>query len=243
MKDLRSLLLFWCCGKRNSWNIWKCWRWTRAQARARSDAEQGFRTPTCAIVCDKFSLSFGASLTVILPFGKIRWGSSSQSVAVKQKNTKPIGLVFFCLCKADKKDVFKCFRIDLNSRTKSRRRRAYHQNEVLYIAKAKALYIIRNLLRYFLVKYSAYAECEIIPLRKLWNIAPSSQCEMKFASSHLRSKYFTAELFHMAKPYFTRRRRISLKKAHIVLVDKCVLFSGGDSWSWTNDPMHVKHVL
>ena len=32
----------------------------------------------------------------------------------------------------------------------------------------------------------------------------------------------------MAKPYFTRRRRISLKKAHIVLVDKCVLFSGGD---------------
>ena len=32
----------------------------------------------------------------------------------------------------------------------------------------------------------------------------------------------------MAKPYFTRRRRISLKKAHIVLVDKCVLFSGGE---------------
>ena len=30
----------------------------------------------------------------------------------------------------------------------------------------------------------------------------------------------------MAKPYFTRRRRISLKKAHIVLVDKCVLFFG-----------------
>ena len=50
-------------------------------------------------------------------------------------------------------------------------------------------------------------------LRKLWNIAPSSQCEMKFASPHLRSKYFTAKLFHMAKPYFTRRRRISLKKA------------------------------
>ena len=66
----------------------------------------GFRTPTCAIVCDKSSLNFGASSTVILPFGKIRWGSSSQSAAVKQKNTKPIGLVFFCLCKADKKDVF-----------------------------------------------------------------------------------------------------------------------------------------
>ena len=40
------------------------------------------------------------------------------------------------------KDIFKSFRMDLNSRTKSRRRRAYHQNEVLYITKAKALYII-----------------------------------------------------------------------------------------------------
>ena len=38
-----------------------------------------------------------------------------------------------------------------------------------------------------------------------------SQCEMKFA--HIRvSEYFTGQ--------------ISLKKAHIVLVDKCVLFSG-----------------
>ena len=36
------------------------------------------------------------------------------------------------LC-SDKKDIFKCFRIDLNSCTKSRCRRAYHQNEVLYI--------------------------------------------------------------------------------------------------------------
>ena len=44
--------------------------------------------------------------------------------------------------RADKKDIFKSFRIDLNSRTKSRRRRAYHQNEVLHITKAKALYII-----------------------------------------------------------------------------------------------------
>ena len=70
-------------------------------------------------------------------------------------------------------------------------------------------------------------------LRELWNIAPSSQCEIKFASSHLRSKYFTAELFHMAKPYFTRRRRISLKKAHIVLIDKCVLFSGAGDRTWT----------
>ena len=46
------------------------------------------------------------------------------------------------LAGADKKDIFRCFDMDLNSRTKSRRRRAYHQNEVLYITKAKALYII-----------------------------------------------------------------------------------------------------
>ena len=45
-------------------------------------------------------------------------------------------------------------------------------------------------------------------------ICGDAACEMKFASSHLRSKYFTAKLFHMATPYFTRRRRISLKKAH-----------------------------
>ena len=30
----------------------------------------------------------------------------------------------------------------------------------------------------------------------------------------------------MAKPYFTRRRRISLKKAHIVLADKLGFFVG-----------------
>ena len=83
-----------------------------------------------------------------------------------------------------------------------------------------------------LVKYSAYAECEIIHFLNC-EISPFGRCEMKFASSHLRSKYFTAELFHMAKPYFTRRRRISLKKAHIVLVDKCVLFSGAGN-SLTN---------
>ena len=39
----------------------------------------------------------------------------------------------------------------------------------------------------------------------------------------MRSKYFTAKLFHIAKQYFTRRRRISLKKARFR-----VLFSGGD---------------
>ena len=40
--------------------------------------------------------------------------------------------------------MFVSFRMDLNSCTKSCRRRAYHQNEVLYITKAKALYIIIN---------------------------------------------------------------------------------------------------
>ena len=50
--------------------------------------------------------------------------------------------------------------------------------------------------RKLLVKYSAYAECEIMCCRTLWNIAPSSQCEMKFA--HIR-----------VSEYFTRRRRIS----------------------------------
>ena len=63
---------------------------------------------------------------------------------------------------------------------------------------------------------------------------------MKFA--HIRvSEYFTAKLFHMAKPYFTRRRRISLKKAHIVLVDKCVLFSGGEEEIRTLEPCYRLH--
>ena len=39
-----------------------------------------------------------------------------------------------------------------------------------------------------------------------------SQCEMKFASSHLRSKYFTAKLFHLAKPNFTRRKANFVEK-------------------------------
>ena len=64
------------------------------------------------------------------------------------------------------------------------------------------------------VKYSADAECEIIFLRKLWNISLRSMWN-EIRPSHLRSKYFTAKLFHLAKPNFTRRRRISLKKAHL----------------------------
>ena len=55
---------------------------------------------------------------------------------------------------------------------------------------------------------------------------------MKFAHireaniSHLRSKYFTAKLFHLPAG------QISLKKAHIVLVDKRVLFSGRGRRTW-----------
>ena len=84
------------------------------------------------------------------------------------------------------------------------------------------------------MKYSACAECEIIHFVNC-EISHFVRCEMKFAFSHLRSKYFTAKLFHMAEPYFTRRRRISLKKAHIVLVDKCVLFSGRGDGIRTHD--------
>ena len=60
---------------------------------------------------------------------------------------------------------------------------------------------------------------------------------MKFAHireaniSHLRSKYFTAKLFHLPAG------QISLKKAHIVLVDKCVLFSGGEG------ALHIKYTI
>ena len=67
-----------------------------------------------------------------------------------------------------------------------------------------------------LVKYSAYAECEIIHCVNC-EISPVAygfgRCEMKFAHireaniSHLRSKYFTAKLFHLPEG------QISLKKA------------------------------
>ena len=73
-------------------------------------------------------------------------------------------------------------------------------------------------------------------LRELWNIAPFGR-NVKwnlptFASaniSHLRSKYFTAKLFHLPAG------QISLKKAHICPVDKCVLFSGGGWWIRTTE--------
>ena len=70
--------------------------------------------------------------------------------------------------------------------------------------------------KFFQVKYSAPAECEIISFENC-EISPAAygfgRCEMKFAHireaniSHLRSKYFTAKLFHLPEG------QISLKKA------------------------------
>ena len=51
------------------------------------------------------------------------------------------------------------------------------------------------------VKYSADAECEIISLRKLWNISLRSTWN-EIRPSHLRSKYFTAKLFHLGVAKF-----------------------------------------
>ena len=66
-----------------------------------------------------------------------------------------------------------------------------------------------TLLLYYLikaqVKYPADAGCEMFALRQTWNIAPSSQCEMKFA--RVRAANISRELSH-----FTRRRRISLAR-------------------------------
>ena len=55
------------------------------------------------------------------------------------------------------------------------------------------------------VKYPADAGCEMFALRQTWNIAPSSQCEIKFA--RVRAANISRELSH-----FTRRRRISLAR-------------------------------
>ena len=77
------------------------------------------------------------------------------------------------------------------------------------------------------MKYSAHAECEIIHFVNC-EISPVAygfgRCEMKFAHireaniSHLRSKYFTAELFHLPA-----RANFVEKSTHLS-VDKCVFF-------------------
>ena len=94
-----------------------------------------------------------------------------------------------------------------------------------------------------LVKYSAYAECEIIHfvnceillLRRnvKWNLPTFASANI----SHLRSKYFTASLFHMAKPYFTCPKGKFRWKKHLLAQ---VLFSGWDSWIRTSENARVK---
>ena len=65
----------------------------------------------------------------------------------------------------------------------------------MQINQAEALYIIRNLLRFFSEIFGV-AECEIIHFVNC-EISPFGRCEMKFA--HIRvSKYFTfaEQIFH-----------------------------------------------
>ena len=78
-------------------------------------------------------------------------------------------------------------------------------------------YIINSL--FFQAKYSTCVECEIIFLRKLWNIAPLSQCEMKFA--HIRvSEYFTfaKQIFHSEAISLARRANFVEKSTCFRLV-------------------------
>ena len=73
-------------------------------------------------------------------------------------------------------------------------------------------------------------------LRELWNIAPFGRNVKWNSPLHIcEANISQRSYFTWALPYFTRRRRISLKKAHIVLVDKCVLFSGGGWWIRTTE--------
>ena len=76
------------------------------------------------------------------------------------------------------------------------------------------------------------AECEIIHSVNC-EISHFVRCEMKFA--HIRaSEYFTfaKQIFHSEAISLARRANF-VEKTHIVLVDKCVLFSGGDDGSRT----------
>ena len=87
-------------------------------------------------------------------------------------------------------------------------------------------YIIKS--GVFQVKYSPCGECEIIPLRKLWNIAPSSQCEMKFA--HIRvSEYFTfaEQIFHSEAISLARRANFVEKSTHLSIGQMCAFFWWG----------------
>ena len=74
------------------------------------------------------------------------------------------------------------------------------------------------------MKYSAYAECEIIHFVNC-EISHFVRCEMKFA--HIRvSEYFTfvEQIFHSEAISLARRANFVEKKYTSVSVDKCVLF-------------------
>ena len=65
-------------------------------------------------------------------------------------------------------------------------------------------------------------------LRELWNIAPSSQCEMKFA--HIRvSEYFTfaKQIFHSAAISLARRANFVEKSTHLSGRQMCAFFWSG----------------
>ena len=64
------------------------------------------------------------------------------------------------------------------------------------------------------MKYSADAECEIIHCVNC-EISHSVRCEMKFALHICEANISQRSYFTWALPNFTRRRRISLKKAHL----------------------------
>jgi len=64
------------------------------------------------------------------------------------------------------------------------------------------------------VKYSADAECEIIHCVNC-ETSHFVRCEMKFARHICEANISQRSYFTWALPNFTRRRRISLKKAHL----------------------------
>ena len=110
---------------------------------------------------------------------------------------------------------------------KSRRSLVYHQFRRNCISSATCCGIFSEIF--------GVAECEIMCYRTLWNIAPSSQCEMKFA--HIRvSEYFTfaKQIFHSEAISLARRANFVEKSTHLS-VDKCVLFSGGGWWIRTTE--------
>ena len=64
------------------------------------------------------------------------------------------------------------------------------------------------------MKYSADTECEIIHCVNC-EISHFVRCEMKFALHICEANISQRSYFTWALPNFTRRRRISLKKAHL----------------------------